>query len=821
MNNQLYADETAYGSSSGSFGSGTSTYSAVPASAIGATTSSSNQNNLGTASAVSVANPSLNNPFVTGNDGSAATATGVGTDVQSALLNPNNPNNKANMGKTIFIGNTTNSKFRNPLAPDEFQNSVRIRTGLILDHYGYSFFTDPTAFTPAQDAPASSNYVLGPGDAVSIKGWGSVDIAYTSQVDNAGNIFIPKVGQINLTGVRVADLNAYLKERIGRIYRNFSLSANVSQVRSIQVVVAGFANQPGTYTISSLSTLTNAVFASGGPSPDGSLRHIELKRGGRVVADYDMYDLLLSGNSAGDVRLLSGDVIYIKPHGREVAIYDGVKVPGIYETRDKETVADIVKFAGGYTFNNTKKQLIIETMDENKQINVTNFNFTEGMKQELSNGEIIHFFKASNNYKDAVVLIGNVANPSRFNWHQGLTIKDVIPNKEQLLTKSFWNSYSVNSYAKDNVLDSLAVEKTNNWSAKDQTSSQFTSGLGSDSNANSLPSSPFAGGDNLFTAGPVSIPEADINWHYAVVVRINPDDFRSELIPFDLSLAIAGESQNNLVLHPGDIINVLSSKDVRGPTKKGMLYVFVDGEVNTPGVYEMKPGAKLLDAINIAGNVTNDAYLYGIELDRDAVKKRQRAALNQMLDNVQQSLLAQANNAVASSVNGANMTQQVLTQQQAFIDKLRKLQPTGRVVFNLKNNKITLTDLPNITLENGDTVYIPPTPATVDVIGQVYNPATFMYNDSFTLSDYLDAAGTPNQFADTSSIYVLHADGTLYSKQQAGWFGVFGSKRLYAGDAIVVPQTIQFMSLQQNLINWTQVLANFGLGVAAINQLGN
>ncbi|MBP9743173.1 MAG: SLBB domain-containing protein [Burkholderiales bacterium] len=813
VNCYLYADETnSYG-----FGSGNSSFNTTPASATGTMVPDSFNNN---SSGVddNTANSTLYNSSVQfGNSIPQIN----GSDVARIGTQQNNFNKLNASGSASRSLNSSNNK-TTPNSPDEFQLSVRIRTGLMLPKYGYNLFANPLTFTPVSDAPASSNYILGPGDRVSIKAWGSVDISYMAEVDKAGNIFIPKVGQINLTGVRAGELDSYLKGKVSRIYRNFSLYANVSQVRSIQVVVAGFAKQPGTYTVSSLSTLTDAVFASGGPAMEGSLRHIQLKRSGVVIADYDMYDLLLSGNSSHDTRLLSGDVIYIKPHGREVAIYDGVKVPAIYETRDEETVADIVKFAGGYTFNNTKKQIIIETMDENKQINVTNFDFAQGMKQPLMNGEIIHFFKAPNSYKDAVVLIGNVANPSRFSWHQGLTIKDVIPNKELLLTKTFWNSYSTNSYAKDNFLERLGVEKTNNWSAKDQSSSQFTSGLSS-KGVQEPQMSLFKNSDNLFTAGPVAIPEADINWHYAVVIRINPETFHSELIPFDLALAIAGNSKDNLELKPGDIINVLSSRDVRSPSKKDSIYVFIDGEVNGPGVYEMPPGAKLLDVINKAGNITDEAYIYGIELDRDAIKKRQKAALNQMLDNVQQSLLAQANNAAttSSSSAGGNMTQQVLSQQQAFIDKLRQLQPTGRIIFNLRNNKVALKDLPNVTLENGDTIYIPPTPSTVDVVGQVFNPATFMYNEGFTLSDYLDAAGTPNQFADTGSIYVLHADGTLYSKQQAGWFGAFGSKRLYAGDAIVVPQTIEFMSLQQNLINWTQVLANFGLGVAAIHQLGN
>lgn len=710
-----------------------------------------------------------------------------------------------------------------PILQDSFQISVQIRTGLFLNRFGYDLFNNSNSFTSNDNLPASNNYILGPGDQISIKAWGSIDINYTAQVDKQGNIFIPKVGQVSLVGIKASNLDTYLKSKVGRIYRDFSLSASVNKIGSIQIVIAGFANKPGSYTISSLSTLTNAIFATGGPSSQGSLRHIQLKRNGIVIADYDMYDLLLNGNDSTDIRLLSGDVVYIRPVGPQAAIYDGVKVPGIYEVRHGETVKDIIRFAGGYTFDNNRKQLIIEKIMEHTKIDVQNFTLAEGLTQPLENAEILHFFKMPNRYNDAIVLIGNVANPSRFNWHKGITIKDIIPQKDTLLTKSFWNSYSSNIYAKDNILQILGGEKTNNWNSIDASKSQFFSGLNGTGIDSSEGNSVFRGGDNLFIAGPIAIPEADINWHYAVIIRLNPSTYRSELIPFDLEAAINGDPKSNLTLQAGDIINVLSVKDVRNPSKRGVLYVFIDGEVNRPGVYELNSGDKLLDAINIAGGITKDAYIYGLELDRQSVKKRQKAALMSMLDNIQQSLLAQAANNAVQSVPGtgynANNISQIVAQQQAFIEKLRKVTPSGRIVLGLSNSKVTLDKIPDLALENGDTIYVPTLPTTVDVIGQVYNPSTFAYNSKYSVGDYINKAGTPNSFADTSSIYVLHADGSLYSRQQSGWFNSFYSQTINPGDVVVIPQNIQFSTLATNLINWTQILANFGLGVAAIRQL--
>lgn len=700
---------------------------------------------------------------------------------------------------------------------DVFSNAVYLRTGLWLDRYGYSFFYYPNSFIAADNVPASSDYILGAGDQILIRGWGAVDINYEDVIDKEGGIVIPKVGRISLIGVRVGDLDRYLKNKISKSYRNFSISATVTHLRSIQVVVAGFAIKPGTYTVSSLSTLTDAIFASGGPGVNGSLRDIELKRNGEVIAHYDMYNLFLNGDNSHDVRLAPGDTIYIKAVGKEVAIYDGVKIPAIYEAVNNETIADIAKFAGGYTYNNEKKKIIVETMSSGQHIKVSEYPYATGLNKAVENGEVIHFFTATNEYINTVTLIGNVANPTRMPWHKGMRINDIITSKSTLLTKTFWNSYSYNTYAIDNQATYIGKEKTNNW-ANVSNNVQYSGGMNTSANNvkdnGNDDKNAFNSGDNLFVAGPIAIPEADINWHYAVIVRLDPDNFQTKLIPFDLSLAIKGNISENLLLEPGDVINVLSAKDVVNPSRKGRLYVLIDGEVNHPGVFELKPGSTLLDAINTAKGVTSDAYLYGLVLSRQSVKSQQKASMDQMLDNMQQSLLAQATNNVAQA--GGAQTGMVVSQQQAMIDKLRQLKPTGRVILGFTSDDVDQKSFADIKLENGDFIHIPPTPNTVSVNGQVYNQATFIYSSHKTISDYINMAGTANTFADKSSIYVLHADGTLYNKQQAGWFGVFGSRRIYPGDAIIVPPDVEFMTTQQTLLNWTQILSNFGIAAAGI-----
>jgi protein involved in polysaccharide export with SLBB domain len=742
-----------------------------------------------------------------------------GDSISKSLSSSKLPSGGFGSAQELSINQDQSTARRNPKSQvfDFFQRNVLIRTGLNLSSYGSDLFNVPDSFSPSQNIPVPAGYAVGPGDRIQIQVWGAVDANIDSNVAPDGSVFIPKVGSIPVTGVKAGNLDRYLTQKIGKSFKNFSISSNISKVRSIQVTVAGYASQPGTYQLSSLSTLTNAIFAVGGPSPIGSLRKVELKRNGRIITTFDMYDVLLKGDDSKDLHLLPGDTIYFPPVGPRVAIYEGVKQPAIYEVTEKDKLENLVKYAGGYTFDGKHDKVILETINQNKQISANTYSLQQALGMSLSDGEIIHFFTATNTYVNSVAVVGSVANPTRMGYRSGMTVRDLIPNKEALLTSSYWNSYAYNTYGKDNYITQLGVEKLNNLAQKDnkiKLGSDLKDSGSSEQNTNDT----FIIGDNVLNAGPLRIPEANINWSYAVIMRLDPKDFQVHLIPFNLSKAIAGDSANNLRLQPGDIINVVSSKDVRTSISQKTSYVFIDGEVMAPGVYEVPYGATLKDIINQAGGVSSNAYLFGLELDRESVRKRQQAALNQMLDQAQQNIYTQSAVMAGSSTQASQIQAQqfAMQQQQAFIDKMRKIKPAGRIVLGLKNSQVAMNDIPDMPLENGDTVYVPAKPGVVDVVGQVFNPASFAYNDKYTIAKYIDMAGTETQFADTSYEYVLRADGTLYSRQQAGWFGGFSNRNLNPGDVIIVPQQIQYGAAMQNLLNWTQILSNFGTGAAAI-----
>lgn len=330
-----------------------------------------------------------------------------------------------------------------PLAPEpltEFQKFIASTTGQILPVYGADLFRRvPTTFSPMGMTPVPADYVLGPGDELRIRIWGQVNNQANLRVDRSGDIYLPQVGPIHVAGLPYSDLEVHLREAVGRVYKNFNLTVDMGQIRSIQVYVTGEARRPGLYTVSSLSTLVNAIFSSGGPSVDGSLRRIEVRRNGAEVSTFDLYDLLLKGDKSKDVKLLDGDVIYIPPVGPQAAVTGSVAMPGIYELLKGEPLGNLLKDAGGATAVASDARISIERIDNRRDREAMEVaDDAPGLSSPLQDGDLIRVYSIVPMYQKTVTLRGNVANPGRFAWHAGMRISALIPDKDSLLTRNYW-----------------------------------------------------------------------------------------------------------------------------------------------------------------------------------------------------------------------------------------------------------------------------------------------------------------------------------------------------------------------------------------------
>jgi protein involved in polysaccharide export with SLBB domain len=351
--------------------------------------------------------------------------------------NPDSSNNKTQSQQNL------NEHTRLPLdPPTEFQQMIANSIGKTLPIYGASLFRNPpSTFAPLNMVPVTPDYVIGPGDELLIQVWGQVTLNSHYTVDRSGSIYIPQVGSLHVAGLTFAQMQEYLKAQFGRVFRNFDLNVNMGQLRSIQVFVVGQARRPGSYTISSLSTLTNALFATGGPTPQGSMRHIQLKRSGKVVVDFDLYDLLQHGDKSNDVQLLPGDVIYIPPVGPQVAVAGSVNAPAIYELKsaNSTTMADVLELAAGLTNVASGEKVRLERVDERRLRSIIEVPLdAQGRSTLLQDGDLLELVAVVSQYKDAITLRGNVANPGRYTWKPGMRVRDLLPNKDALITRDYW-----------------------------------------------------------------------------------------------------------------------------------------------------------------------------------------------------------------------------------------------------------------------------------------------------------------------------------------------------------------------------------------------
>jgi protein involved in polysaccharide export with SLBB domain len=327
-----------------------------------------------------------------------------------------------------------------PSPPTEFQLLVRASVGRLLPVYGDSLFRQvPTTFAPLREVNVTPDYVLGPGDQLVIRVWGQVNFNAQVTVDRSGSVYIPQVGAIHVAGLPYAQVRQHIEDATARIYKSFNLDVQMGQLRSIQVFVVGQARRPGNYTLSSLSTLVTAIFATGGPSVQGSLRDIQLRRNGQTVTHFDLYDLLLLGDMSKDAPLLPGDVIFIPPVGPQVAISGSVRVPAIYELKGQTSVEQALQFAGGLSSTASLLHASLERVDQNNSRKVVDLKLDGAdLAAPLHPADVLRVLPFSPQFQNTVTLRGNVAESGRFAWRPGMKLSEIIPDSKALVTRDYW-----------------------------------------------------------------------------------------------------------------------------------------------------------------------------------------------------------------------------------------------------------------------------------------------------------------------------------------------------------------------------------------------
>jgi protein involved in polysaccharide export with SLBB domain len=670
-----------------------------------------------------------------------------------------------------------------PAEPDtEFQEFVAASLGEHLPIFGQKLFDNvPSTFAPLDRVQVTPEYIIGPGDELVIRAWGQINVDYRQTVDRSGSLYIPKVGSFTVAGVKYGDLHDYLNAEISRVFKNFQLSVVLGSLRSIQIFVVGQVRRPGAYTVSSLSTLVDAILASGGPSKHGSMRRIDVKRNGEVATTFDFYDLLVNGDKTKDIKLLPGDVIYVPPVGPLVALAGSVNNPGIYEVKDKSTLREVLTYAGGVTNTVAAERIVVERIDEQHQRRAEHFSFSqEGFDRTLHDGDVVRFLQISPKFQDAVTLRGNVAIPGRYPWHPGMRLHDLIPSRASLVTEDYWRKQNQVSVSARNPESRIGQAEIKNDVRRIST---------------------------------------EINWDYAVIQRLNPQDLSSHLLPFNLGKLLDGDATQNLPLEPADVITIFSQADLQVPIARQSKFVNIEGEFERPGVYQVAQGETLRQLIKRVGGLTSHAYLYGSEFTRQSTREIQQKRLDEYVNSLDRSI---ATNTAAIAAGG-DTAEAALSkaQDQNLVQRMRGLKATGRIVLELRPNAIGEDALPDLVLEDGDRLVVPFRPATVNIIGSVYNSNAFIYKPGKSVGDYLRIAGGATRDGDKSREFVIRADGSTVSRQQHSSLisASFDSLRLMPGDTVVVPAKINRGATLRALRDYSVIFGQLGLAAGGIRAL--
>ncbi len=628
-----------------------------------------------------------------------------------------------------------------------------------IQRYGTQFFKNvPSTFAPGDVIPIRPDYVVGPGDQVRISIWGMVEGNWNETIDRQGNITIPRVGVIGVAGLTFGELQNVLEQEFSKYFSNFEMNVTLGALKSIKVYVVGNVKKPGAYTVSSLATLVNVLLQAGGPNSSGSMRQIAVKRNGKTVTTFDMYDLLMKGDKTKDIRMMPEDVIFIPVVGPQVAIVGNVRQPAIYELKNSLNVDGLITMAGGMSATgfDGRVQMMRVVGQEYRTVfegDLKKLSKNSLRTTTLKDGDFLRIFSVIER-QSTVRITGPVAKPGNFSIEPGKTrLKDVLE-----------------------------------W----------------------------AGGLLYYAADDAEITRVEVS-------SLGP---KTERLRVNVKRALAETSTDNVLLKMNDFIFIRTVPDWKLYKK-----VFIYGEVKYPGEYSIKEGEPLSSLLKRAGGFSDRAYPRGAIFTRESVKKTQQQQIHEMVQRMERELLAVNTNEMSSALSSeeARILQSETEQKRRLLQKMKQIQATGRIATLIADPNVLEGTSYDLTLEEGDALYIPSNPSTVQVIGSVLNPSAFVYDKRLNYKEYILMAGGYTSEASPSRIYVLKSDGTAVrvkasAREVTPWVKEFNKEKwqlIEPGDAIVVPQKVASYKGLRQTRDYIDMITKIAITAASIHNITN
>lgn len=669
-----------------------------------------------------------------------------------------------------------------------------------LKPFGTELFAGPREAVPPDDIASANDYMLGPGDNLVVSLWGQVEKEWVLTIDREGKVTIPKVGAIIAWGKSLEQFEAQLARELKRIYSDFQLGVSLGKIRSIRVYLTGEVKMPGAYTVSSLTSLFNALYLAGGPNDHGSMRQIRLMRGGQQVAEVDLYKFLLEGDNSSDVRLETGDAIFVPVAGPRVAIRGKIRRPAIYELRGSETALDLVALAGNVEADAYLDRVMLERVAEREQWEVVDLNLDSSTTRSITNpvlldGDRLTVFSVYEAKRNMVAIYGLVEHPGYYERTDSTRISDIIDRAKLQEYDVYFDRANLFRRHEDWRTEVIAVD------------------LNRIGNGNQQENLLLQDGDSLHV---YSI--ADVTWdrwvyiegevrepgRYRLYDNMTVEDLiflagsytrganrlRAEIARYD-SLGEVALTQVGLA--NGDARRRMLKEDDRVYVRqipKWQLHrtVVIEGEVMFPGEYVLAGREETLyDLITRSGGLTELAFPEGTILERRSI--------GLTLERLQiPSLLVKSSPVVQDSLGNINRT--VLFEYDP--------KSMNRIVLDVERLLETRGEESNIVLEPGDRIYIPPQPSGISVLGAVGANGTIKYQDRRRVRDYIKRAGGFSSVADKDGLRLIKANGEVYSGKSALGLDVD------MGDVVVVPTKIKKDR------DWTQTLTTVLTATASL-----
>ena len=696
---------------------------------------------------------------------------------------------------------------------------------------GYGLGSSQVGQNLTSGVSVGPDYVLGPDDTLVINMWGGLEGTFPVTVDRDGKIFLPKVGPVYVWGLKFEEAEKLVQQSLSQHFSNLRLSITMGRLRTIRVFVLGEVKRPGAYLVNAQATLFHALYAAYGPTKTGSFRKIKLLRDDKTEEIIDLYALFIRGDKSADHILKANDTIVVPPIGPVAGVAGGVKRPAIYELAGPASLDEVMTMAGGEVATGYLQRIQVERIFEHERKVVQDLEFKTpsdiqklGSQVQVQDGDLILVFTVNPLRRNFVTVSGNVDRPGDYELKENMSLMDLIEKAGGFLPGTYFPRAEVLRFTTDRQREIIpldlgeaikgggmqnivlkewdivriysrgevmpfgfvevvgAVEKPGRYDLKEQMKVS----------------------DLLFRAGglkPTALPQQTEFVHIG-------EDGQMGISTVNLQ-EILSDKAKDFYLTRGDILTVREAKEVLEEK-----WAAVSGEVRYPGRYRIRRDETLASLLKRAGGFSENAFLDGIVFTRESLRESRLTELKKFIEGEQNNRLQEQMSLGTGFAQGSQQgaLPKLIEYQQNLLKEAEENEFLGRLFVRVESME-ALEKKGDFPLEDGDTVFVPLVPSTIQIVGNVYRPGLQLFKDGIPLEYYLRKAGGLTQHADSTKLYVVRADGEVTNRFTR-------LKGVQRGDTIVVPEKISYKTAKGTLIKDTiSVLYQVGLGAVLVSSL--